>query len=85
MSSEAAHVGPVTPARPPKSWEQVPASADNTDTLWSEGVVQLQQPATDGNSEETETAEDPTAPAPGDPGELLQGLAKVSVVLDLFM
>uniref|UniRef100_A0A096M7D4 Si:ch211-168f7.5 n=1 Tax=Poecilia formosa TaxID=48698 RepID=A0A096M7D4_POEFO len=33
VSSEAAHVAPVTPARPPKSWEQVPASADNTDTL----------------------------------------------------
>ncbi|XP_007550415.1 flocculation protein FLO11 [Poecilia formosa] len=67
VSSEAAHVAPVTPARPPKSWEQVPASADNTDTLWSEGVVQLQQPATDGSPEETEPAEDPTAPAPDDP------------------
>ncbi|MEQ2177333.1 hypothetical protein GOODEAATRI_002453 [Goodea atripinnis] len=34
VSSEAAIVGPVTPARPPKPWEQVPASAYNTDILF---------------------------------------------------
>ncbi|KAM4732934.1 LOW QUALITY PROTEIN: uncharacterized protein FYW61_008555 [Anableps anableps] len=48
VSSDAAHVGPVIPARPPKSWEQVPAS--------------LQQPAADSSPEDTEPVEDPTEP-----------------------
>uniref|UniRef100_A0A3P8Q2R0 Uncharacterized protein n=1 Tax=Astatotilapia calliptera TaxID=8154 RepID=A0A3P8Q2R0_ASTCA len=33
VSSDAAHGGPVAPARPLKLWEQVPACADNTDLL----------------------------------------------------
>uniref|UniRef100_A0A3Q4GKL6 Si:ch211-168f7.5 n=1 Tax=Neolamprologus brichardi TaxID=32507 RepID=A0A3Q4GKL6_NEOBR len=36
VSSDAAHGGPVAPARPLKLWEQVPVCADNTDLLWPE-------------------------------------------------
>ncbi|XP_029020635.1 uncharacterized protein si:ch211-168f7.5 [Betta splendens] len=40
VSSDAAQGGPAPAARPPKFWEQVPLSADNTDSLWSENAVQ---------------------------------------------
>lgn len=48
VSSDAAQGGPVPPARPLKLWEQAPLTADNTDILWSDGVMkqqQTQQPA----------------------------------------
>uniref|UniRef100_A0A1A7XHD9 Wu:fb52c12 n=1 Tax=Iconisemion striatum TaxID=60296 RepID=A0A1A7XHD9_9TELE len=64
VSSDAAHGGPLPPARPPKLWEQVPASADNTDILWSEEGVQSQQPEAD-NSPEVEPTEGPE-PTSGD-------------------
>ncbi|CAK6971963.1 uncharacterized protein si:ch211-168f7.5 [Scomber scombrus] len=44
VSSDAAQGGPVPPARPLKLWEQAPLSADNTDILWSDGVMKQQQP-----------------------------------------
>ncbi|KAM6923556.1 uncharacterized protein FYW49_006020 [Xenentodon cancila] len=59
VSSDATHGGPVPPARPLKQWEQVQMSVDNTDTLWSDGVVQLQQP--DSSQEDAE----PTEETPG--------------------
>ena len=58
VSSEAAHGGPAPPVRPLKLWEQVPPSADNTDTLWSEGAAQLQQPAADNMQEDAEPTEE---------------------------
>ncbi|KAF7228312.1 uncharacterized protein si:ch211-168f7.5 [Nothobranchius furzeri] len=63
VSSDAAHGGPPPPARPPKLWEQVPASADITDILWSEEGVQSQLESE--NSPDTEPAVGPE-PAPGD-------------------
>lgn len=54
VSSDATHGGPVPPARPLKQWEQVPVSADNTDTLWAEGTALLQQPVSDNSQEPTE-------------------------------
>lgn len=44
VSSDATQGGPAPLARPLKLWEQVPLSADNTDILWSDGVVKQQQP-----------------------------------------
>uniref|UniRef100_A0A3Q3VP55 Uncharacterized protein n=1 Tax=Mola mola TaxID=94237 RepID=A0A3Q3VP55_MOLML len=43
VSSDAAQGGAAPPARPLRLWEQVSLSADNSDILWSEGVVQQQQ------------------------------------------
>lgn len=59
MSSDAAHGGPAPTARPLKLWEQVPLSADNTDSLWSEGVVQQkqQQSVPQNSQEDPETTE----------------------------
>ncbi|XP_015240153.1 PREDICTED: uncharacterized protein LOC107090990 [Cyprinodon variegatus] len=67
VSSEVAHVGPLTPARPPKPWEQVPASADSTDILWSVGAVQQQQPSAENGQEDAEAIEESNAPASDDP------------------
>uniref|UniRef100_A0A3Q3B2M6 Mucin-17-like n=1 Tax=Kryptolebias marmoratus TaxID=37003 RepID=A0A3Q3B2M6_KRYMA len=64
VSSDAAHGGPAPPARPPKLWEQGPASADNTDILWSEEAVQPQQPEANSGQEDAEPAEEPE-PEPG--------------------
>lgn len=67
VSSDAAHGGPVAPARPLKLWEQVPVCADNTDLLWPEGAVQLQQPVLQDSQEDAEpTEETPVS------GELVQ-------------
>ncbi|XP_061581411.1 uncharacterized protein si:ch211-168f7.5 [Cololabis saira] len=52
VSSDATHGGAVPPARPLKLWEQVQMSADNTDTQWSEGAVQPQQPVPDHSQED---------------------------------
>ncbi|XP_041846647.1 uncharacterized protein si:ch211-168f7.5 [Melanotaenia boesemani] len=54
VSSDVAHGGPTPPVRPLKLWEQVPVSAENADILWSEGVVQLQQPAPENSPEDVE-------------------------------
>lgn len=71
VSSEAAQSGAPPPARPPKLWDQIPLSTDNTDILWPEGAVQqqaaLQSSQEDGeNQEETavtgELAEEPDPP-----------------------
>ncbi|MEQ2250875.1 hypothetical protein ILYODFUR_005358 [Ilyodon furcidens] len=83
VSSEAAIVGPVTPARPPKPWEQVPASAYNTDILWSEGAVQMQQPATDNGQEDSEPIEEPPAPASEDPAAEDHDATGLSFLSDL--
>ncbi|XP_023144901.2 mucin-2 [Amphiprion ocellaris] len=61
VSSDAAHGGQGPPARPLKLWEQAPLSADNTDILWSEGAVQLQQPALQTSQEDPEPAETPVS------------------------
>ncbi|XP_072251700.1 uncharacterized protein [Leuresthes tenuis] len=66
VSSEAAHGGPAPPVRPLKLWEQVPPSADNTDTLWSEGAAQLQQPAPDNMQEDAEPTEETQVSVPSD-------------------
>ncbi|XP_029297338.1 LOW QUALITY PROTEIN: mucin-5AC [Cottoperca gobio] len=57
VSSDAAQGGSAPSARPLKLWEQVPLSADNTDTLWSDGAVQQQQPALQSSQEEAELTE----------------------------
>uniref|UniRef100_A0A3Q2NS82 Si:ch211-168f7.5 n=1 Tax=Fundulus heteroclitus TaxID=8078 RepID=A0A3Q2NS82_FUNHE len=84
VSSEAAHVGPVAPGRPPKPWEQVPASADNTDLLWSEGAVQQQQQtAPDISQEDPEPIEEPPQPASDDPAAEDQDATGLSFLSDL--
>ncbi|XP_069550588.1 nuclear pore complex protein DDB_G0274915 [Brachyistius frenatus] len=64
VSSDAAHCGPVPPARPLKPWEQVPVSADNTDILWSEGAVQLQQAELQSSQEDAEPTEETPVSVP---------------------
>ncbi|CAG5990344.1 unnamed protein product [Menidia menidia] len=66
VSSEAAHGGPAPPARPLKQWEQVPESADHTDTLWSEGAAQMQPPAPENIQEDAEPREKSPVPVPSD-------------------
>ncbi|XP_030002297.1 uncharacterized protein LOC115427733 [Sphaeramia orbicularis] len=71
VSSEAAQAGQAAPARPLKLWEQVPLSVDNTDILWSEGALQVQQQQQQqqplqSSSEEAEPTEDTSAPVPID-------------------
>lgn len=66
VSSEAAHGGPMPPARPLKLWEQVPVSADNTDIMWSEGAVQLQQPVVQSSQEDPEPTEGTADSVPSD-------------------
>nr|XP_046263089.1 mucin-5AC isoform X2 [Scatophagus argus] len=56
VSSEVAQGGSAPLTRPLKLWEQVPLSVDNTDILWSEGVVQ--QPALQNRQEEGEPTEE---------------------------
>ncbi|KAM9376209.1 uncharacterized protein KZ484_008817 [Pholidichthys leucotaenia] len=66
VSSDAAHSGPVAPAKPLKLWEQVPLAAENTDILWSDGEVQSQQPEIQSNKEEAEQAEESSVPVQND-------------------
>lgn len=70
VSSDAAQGGPAPTARPLKLWEQVPLSADNTDSLWSEGAVQQQQQ----QQSVLQNSQEDSEPAEGTPssGELVQ-------------
>lgn len=67
VSSEAAQSGAPPPARPPRLWDQIPLSTDNTDILWPEGAMQ-QQPALQSNQEDGENPEETAVK-----GELVQG------------
>lgn len=67
VSSDAAQGGAATPARPLKLWEQAPPSADNPGILWSEGVVQQQQPEPQNKQEAGQPTEEASAL-----GELVQ-------------
>nr|XP_057918753.1 proline-rich protein 36 [Doryrhamphus excisus] len=58
VSSETAHT-----VRPLKLWDQVPTSADNTDSLWSDGA--LQQPGLKQPHKEPEPLEDSAVSVPG--------------------
>ncbi|KAK5896970.1 hypothetical protein CesoFtcFv8_010079 [Champsocephalus esox] len=67
VSSDAAQGASAPVARPPKLWEQVPLSADNTDPLWADRALQQQQPpALQGSQGDAEPTEGTTASVQGE-------------------
>ncbi|KAK5924991.1 hypothetical protein CgunFtcFv8_017556 [Champsocephalus gunnari] len=67
VSSDAAQGASAPAARPPKLWEQVPLSADNTDPLWADRALQQQQPpALQGSQGDAEPTEGTTASVQGE-------------------